>query len=113
MFDLAVIGEMCHELVRAVQKANGEDVVYPHWEDAEQWMRDSSIDMVRSVMDGQSSEQIHERWMAQRLAEGWRYGPVKDLTAKTNPNLVPYLDLPVRQWVKDRLVRAMIQAVTS
>jgi hypothetical protein len=32
----------------------------------------------------------HARWNAERLLEGWRYGPVKDLTKKLNPYLVAW-----------------------
>lgn len=39
------------------------------------------------------AEQEHERWRAQRLAEGWKLGPTKDEAAKTNPLLVPWGDL--------------------
>ncbi len=35
----------------------------------------------------------HERWMAQRLEDGWTTGP-RDEDARTNPNLVPWDDLP-------------------
>jgi voltage-gated potassium channel Kch len=32
----------------------------------------------------------HERWMNQRLAEGWRYGPVRSNEDRINPDLVPW-----------------------
>ena len=35
----------------------------------------------------------HERWMAERRREGWRLGP-RDSKAQTNPNLVPWEQLP-------------------
>ena len=34
--------------------------------------------------------QEHERWMAERRLERWRYGPVRDDRRKVNPNLVPW-----------------------
>lgn len=36
----------------------------------------------------------HARWNAERLLEGWRYGPNKDLVKKINPYLVPWEMLP-------------------
>lgn len=35
----------------------------------------------------------HERWMADRLLQGWTYGP-RDVEKKTNANLLPWLELP-------------------
>ncbi|MFW6135462.1 MAG: NAD-binding protein [Chloroflexota bacterium] len=35
----------------------------------------------------------HERWMAQRLRDGWTCGP-RNEEARTNPNLLPWDDLP-------------------
>ncbi|MDX1934971.1 MAG: NAD-binding protein [Capsulimonadales bacterium] len=35
----------------------------------------------------------HERWMAERRAAGWTFGP-RDPDRKTNPNLVPWPELP-------------------
>ena len=44
----------------------------------------------------------HERWMAQRSADGWRPGPVRDVIAKTSPLFVPYAELPEPEKEKDR-----------
>lgn len=35
----------------------------------------------------------HARWNAERLLEGWRYGPQKDLTKKLNPYLLAWENL--------------------
>ena len=44
----------------------------------------------------------HDRWMAQKLAQGWTYGPVKDSARKLHPSLVPWEDLPEAEKDKDR-----------
>jgi len=44
----------------------------------------------------------HERWAAQRLADGWRYGPQRDDTRKEHPCLVPYEALPEGEKIYDR-----------
>ena len=36
------------------------------------------------------AEREHERWMQERIKNGWRYGPVKDIEKKISPYLVPY-----------------------
>ena len=35
----------------------------------------------------------HERWWRDREADGWTFGPVKDVEKKTSPYLVPYDEL--------------------
>lgn len=53
------------------------------------------------------SELEHERWMDERLAVGWRVGPVKDEIEKTHPDLVPWSELPEKVRDIDRsFVRA-------
>jgi ppGpp synthetase/RelA/SpoT-type nucleotidyltranferase len=39
------------------------------------------------------AELEHGRWNAERLLEGWKYGPVKDGTQKINPSLIAWEDL--------------------
>lgn len=36
----------------------------------------------------------HERWVAERRANGWTDGPHRDATRRRTPYLGPYLDLP-------------------
>jgi hypothetical protein len=36
------------------------------------------------------AENVHEVWAAQRIADGWRYGPRRDDARKEHPGLAPY-----------------------
>jgi hypothetical protein len=42
----------------------------------------------------------HARWNAERLLEGWKFGPVKDIAGRINPFLVPWdqLDPEIRKY---------------
>ncbi len=44
----------------------------------------------------------HENWAKQRIADGWRRGPVRDDAKKEHPSLVPYEDLPESEKAYDR-----------
>lgn len=55
----------------------------------------------------------HDAWMADKIADGWIHGPVKDAEAKTHPCLVPFDHLPVHQRKKDHLFRAGVRALTA
>lgn len=44
----------------------------------------------------------HNRWMAERRADGWRYGPVRNNKAKIHPDLRPWSELGEEERQKDR-----------
>lgn len=48
------------------------------------------------------AENVHDVWAVGRMAEGWRYGPVRDLEKKTTPQMVPYEELPDSEKEYDR-----------
>jgi hypothetical protein len=48
------------------------------------------------------AESIHDTWAAQRIAEGWTYGPRRDDEARQHPDLVPYSELPESEKAYDR-----------
>ena len=51
---------------------------------------------------GQLAENNHDHWARQRIEAGWTYGPQRDDTRKTHPDLVPYGDLPEGEKDYDR-----------
>jgi hypothetical protein len=44
----------------------------------------------------------HESWVEEKLSDGWRYSPTKDLENKTSPYLVPWNELPEEDKDGDR-----------
>ncbi|MCX6901621.1 MAG: RyR domain-containing protein [Verrucomicrobia bacterium] len=49
------------------------------------------------------AENAHDLWAAQRLSQGWTYGPQRNDTQKLHPCLVPYADLPESEKEYDRV----------
>lgn len=49
------------------------------------------------------AKNTHENWSAQRLADGWTWGPVRDDTRRHHPDLVPYEELPEEEKEYDRI----------
>lgn len=108
------IARVCHEVNRAYCTALG-DFSQPAWEDAPLWQKDSALLGVKlhTSNPDASAAASHESWMAQKLAEGWGYGPVKDPTNKTHPCILPFNQLPVAQQAKDFIFRGVVHALTS
>ena len=60
------------------------------------------LDGEMSALTEDLAKNTHEVWAAQRMAEGWRYGPRRDETRREHPGLVPYEDLPDSEKQYDR-----------
>ena len=48
------------------------------------------------------AENTHDVWAAERLRQGWTYGPERNDQTKQNPCLIPYDDLPEDEKIFDR-----------
>ena len=103
------IAKVAHEINRAYCAALGDETQVA-WEDAPEWQRASAIAGVEMHLANPDAtpEQSHESWLAQKLAEGWEYGEVKDAQKKQHPCCVPYDQLPPEQKAKDYLFRAAV-----
>jgi hypothetical protein len=56
----------------------------------------------------------HDVWAAQRLRDGWTFGPVRDDANRRHPCLVPYEELPESEKEYDRnSVRQTLRAILS
>src|SRR5687767_8184628 len=111
--DAEVLGRTVHEAVRALCQASGDNSL-PPWSEATQEQRNSTFAMIDFTIanpDAPPSAQ-HDRWMDERKAQGWTWGPRKDPEARTNPALVPYEELPVIQRAKDHVIQAIVLALT-
>lgn len=104
------IARIAHEVNRAYCEALG-DHSQPTWDDAPDWQRDSALNGVRfHVAADHPPAASHEAWLAQKVADGWVYGLVKDPVRKQHPCLVPFNQLPREQQAKDFLFRAVVHA---
>jgi RyR domain len=99
-----------HEVNRAYCIALG-DYSQPAWDNAPEWQQTSARNGVAGVLNGNTPEQSHESWLAEKAATGWRYGPVKNPEAKEHPCFVPYSELPAEQRVKDTIYVATVTAM--
>jgi hypothetical protein len=83
------------------------------WTEAPDWQKESSYQGVEKALAGSTPEMLHISWMAEKIATGWKFGPVKDPDKKEHPCLVPYADLPEAQRAKDDLFLFTVRAVAK
>lgn len=109
---ITTIAMVCHQTNKVWCQANGDDS-QKHWQDAEQWQRDSAIQGVefRIANPDAGHDAQHNSWMAEKVADGWVYGSIKDAEKKTHPCIVPFEQLPVFQQKKDALFCAIVDAL--
>lgn len=107
-----VIARVAHEINRAYCQSIGDDS-QPSWEDAPEWQKQSAINGVEFHLANPEAtpENSHENWLAEKAADGWKYGEVKDPEAKTHPCFRPYAELPQEQRSKDYIFRAVVNAL--
>lgn len=111
---IARASRVVHETIRAWQAANGQDAA-PPWSRAPAWQKKATAAGIRFRLDhpdAPSSAQ-HDQWMADKRADGWVHGAVKDPAAKTHPLLVPYDQLPEVERRKDALFGAVVRALLT
>ena len=65
---------------------------------------------VTAVLTGSTPEQLHNQWWAEKIMQGWSYGPVKSTSKKTHPYARPWWDLTLPQQLKDTLFHAIVTA---
>lgn len=106
------IAQVMHDAVRAWQKANGQPPA-PPWSRAPKWMKESSVGSVawRLANPKAAASAQHDQWLAQKKADGWKFGKTKDARKKTHPMMIAYADLPEFERRKDALVNAVVDAL--
>lgn len=107
-----LIAQIAHAVNLAYCASLG-DLSQSVWEEAADWQKQSAlagVDMHLANPDA-TPEQSHESWLAQKVADGWVYGPVKVAEAKQHPCCLPYAELPPEQKAKDYLFRGVVHAL--
>lgn len=106
------IAEVAHEVNRALCKAFGDDSQLP-WLETTLENKDASITQVEFTLANPDAtpEDQHNEWMRKKLANGWKFGPVKDTYAKTHPDLVLYSQLSDAKKSKDYAYGAVVRTL--
>lgn len=89
------------------------NVDYPTWDDVAPEDRLMFLEGVRGqwANPNRSAKQVHDYWMDDRIANGWKYGETRDFHLKTHPSLIPFEEISVLEQVKDTLFTNMVAAL--
>lgn len=106
---LEIVAAAAHMANRAYCIGIG-DTSQPTWEEAPDWQKSSAMNGVRAkLLDPTvTPEQSHEGWLAEKTANGWKYGPVKDPEKKEHPCFLPYAELDAAAKAKDDIFLATV-----
>lgn len=112
MLTIEQVAEICHEANAAYCRTIG-DASQPPWSDAPEWQKESACNGVRFHMANPQAgpSGSHANWMQEKLADGWKYGPVKNPDTKEHPCMVAYDDLPLAQRIKDYIFTAIVHTI--
>jgi hypothetical protein len=58
-----------------------------------------------------TAEMLHDAWLQNKQADGWKYGPVKDAEKKEHPCCVPYEELSDEHRLKDYFFHAVVRSM--
>jgi hypothetical protein len=114
-FTIEQIARVCHEANRGLCEAIG-DMSQKPWEEAPDWQKDSAIGGVKFHLDAAASgitpsaSMGHDAWLADKIKDGWKFGPVKNAETKEHPCIVPYDVLPFEQRMKDYLFSDIVDS---
>ena len=112
--DIMDIARVAHEINRAYCESLG-DSSQPTWDDAPEWQRSSAINGVSFHINNPSAgpDHSHNCWLEEKVANGWKYGPIKDAEFREHPCMVPYENLPQEQKAKDFIFRGTVHALSK
>jgi hypothetical protein len=106
------IAEVCHETNAAFCRTLGDNS-QSSWKDAPAWQAESAHQGVLFHLRNPNSTPAgsHESWLAHKVADGWKYGPVKDPDKKEHPCIIPFDGLPMEQQMKDHLFLSIVRTL--
>lgn len=109
---ITTIAMACHEANKVWCMMQG-DGSQKHWNEAEEWQRESAIKGVEFRLNNPDAKHDaqHNAWMQDKINDGWAYGITKDADKKTHPCIVPFEQLPLFQQKKDALFCAIVDAL--
>lgn len=108
------IARVAHEVNRHYCMSLG-DYSNPTWDQATPAHQESVIKGVRALLANPklTPQAQHDMWAAEKLATGWKFGPLKSEKLKEHPCLVPYDELLPEQRSKDFIFAGVVRGIAQ
>jgi RyR domain len=100
-----------YEAARLQAIAVDAPVVPESWEQRDDAFRDQFVSYVDGLCEADNfptPAEAHDSWWRAYEGMGWRYGRIRDVEAKTHPDMVPFADLEQREQDKDAVFLALV-----
>jgi len=106
------VAYIAYEAHRAYCKSIGLGLLKP-WGNSKAVDQQSAIIGVSKLRDNPNltAEEIHESWLAQKHADGWKWARAKSDVEKTHPLMVAYKYVPPKHQMKDKLFIAIVKTL--
>lgn len=101
------IARVAHEACRTWAKLNDQPVP-PSWDALDASCQAAIIMGVRFSWDGVAVSELHNRWVKYMYAQGWKFGPIRDMEKRVSPNLISFEQLPFREQIKDHIFKGVV-----
>lgn len=101
-----------YEAARLQAIAVDAPVVPELWPERDDAFRDQFVAYVDGLCNAHvlpTPEEAHDSWWRAYEAMGWTYGPVRDVEAKTHPDMVAFGELEQREQDKDAVFLALVE----
>ena len=113
---MKVSKEFVHSAARLAHAANRAyceslaDYSVKPWDQLSDDEHDRIVDGVWYIVENPAAgpSSLHSNWLNYMIADGWKYGDVKDPRLKTHPCMVTFDELPLEQQSKDHIFRAIV-----
>lgn len=103
--------EFVYEAARLEAIASRRPIVPETWTNRDDAFREQFVPVIGRLCADDAPpttpEAEHDSWWEAYIVMGWHYGPVRDVVAKTHPDMVPYAELPTSEREKDGVFLAL------
>lgn len=105
--------QAAYGVLREYSRFLGDNSLLP-WPAAPMAHKDSIRNGVIGIFTrNDTPEDSHKSWLKQKLDEGWKYGPVKDVERKEHPCIMDYNQLPLHHRMKDTIFGSVVRGFVS
>ncbi|NGX06421.1 MULTISPECIES: RyR domain-containing protein [Mycobacteroides] len=101
-----------YEGARMQAAAVNAPIIPEPWVQRDEEFRAQFLDITATMMGPDrftDPEAAHDSWWRAYQELGWTYGPVRDVEAKTHPDMVPFASLGYEERIKDAVWIALCE----